>query len=70
MTIFRQHAAALPMADGACGELHVQIGHEIAVRILEDPGSRDCGSSTCINLDLSCADAQAFSVKHLLILQL
>jgi hypothetical protein len=58
------------MADGARGELHVQIRHEIAVRILGDPGSRDCGSSTCINLDLSCADAQAFSIKHIFLLHL
>ncbi len=69
MTIF-QHAAAFAMADGARGELHVQIRHEIAVRILGDPGSRDCGSSTCTNLDLSCADAQAFSIKHIFLLHL
>ena len=44
MTIFHQHAAAFAMEDGARGELHVLIRHDIAVRILGDPVSRDCGT--------------------------
>ena len=70
MTIFHQPAAAFAMANGARGEMHVQIGHEIAVRILADPVSRDCGSSTRINLDLSCADAQTFLIKQFFLLHL
>ena len=35
------------------GPQHVLIGQKIARRILGDPGSRACGSSTCGNLGLS-----------------
>ena len=70
MTTFHQHAAAFAMANGARGDLHVLIRHEIAVRILGDPVSRDCGSSTCINLDLSSAGTQAFAIKQFFLLHL
>lgn len=46
-------SAAIAMADWAHGPQHVLIGQKIARRILGDPGSRACGSSTCGNLGLS-----------------
>ena len=46
-------SAGIAMADWAHGPQHVLIGQRIARRILGDPGSRACGSSTCGNLGLS-----------------
>ena len=56
-------SAAIAMASPAHGRQHVPIGHKIARRILGDPGSRACGSSTCRNLDLSSNEAQAFQTS-------